>query len=458
MLKANNRDKFSELRARYPLFIYEGFEFKADTSSINVHYRFNISDHFIFTPALSIPLKKGVDLQRVPAGLIENILFHIGMTELVSYWKCTCSPTIIIRNYRLTEEQKNWWKKLYYNGLGEFMYMNDIRIGEEELVRIESEDGIALLPFHLPVNDECLIPVGGGKDSVVTLELLGNLKGSRPFILNPRGATLETTRAKGFKDDEIIKAHRTLDPLLLELNARGFLNGHTPFSALLAFITVLTAVLSGNKYIALSNESSANEATIPGTRINHQYSKSVEFESDFREYLAKYITPDIDYFSFLRPLNELQIASLFARFPAYLPVFKSCNAGSKTDTWCGKCSKCLFTYIILSPFLNPQNVEKIFGSNLLNDAELLPVFRELIGTSETKPFDCIGTIDDVNSAVAEMIRQLDGKELPLLLQYYRDNPVTGNTSASFSQHLNGFNGLHFLPTKFKEILKKHLYA
>ena len=115
---------------------------------------------------------------------------------------------------------------------------------------------------------------------------------------------------------------------MLQLNAEGYLNGHTPFSALLAFLTLLIGVGSGSKYIALSNESSANESTVPGTDINHQYSKSIEFERDFRDYVSQHLSEEIQYFSFLRPLNEMQIASLFAQCEAYHPVFRSCNAGS----------------------------------------------------------------------------------------------------------------------------------
>ncbi|MCX6252663.1 MAG: hypothetical protein NTX61_18165 [Bacteroidetes bacterium] len=459
MLKANNQDNFQELRAGYPFFTYEGFEFTICSSSLHAEYRFNLADKFRFSPTLTIPQKPGVHFHEIPGEILENILFNIGMAELVSYWKCTCSPTIIIRNYILTEAQKSWWKKLYYNGLGEFRYLNEITAELNEFLEIKSEQGKELHPFQIPVREECLIPVGGGKDSVVTLELLRNLKGGRPFILNPRKATLETSHIGGFEKERIIEAHRTIDPVLLDLNKKGFLNGHTPFSALLAFIAVLSAILSGKKYVVLSNESSANEATIPGTNINHQYSKSVEFEKDFREYLTKFITHDIEYFSFLRPVNELQIASLFSGFPAYFPVFRSCNAGSKTDEWCGKCSKCLFTYIILSPFIEQHLLEKIFGSNLFTKSGLLPEFMELIGVSATKPFDCIGTIDEINAALRETLRKYTGTELPVLLDYYKNFQVIhADTNPSFAEHLAGFNNNHFLPASFEKILKSHLYA
>jgi len=58
--------------------------------------------------------------------------------------------------------------------------------------------------------------------------------------------------------------------------------------------------------------------------INHQYSKSSEFEKKFRDYLTN-LTPSVSYFSLLRPLYELQIAKILAKLPQYHQVFKSCN-------------------------------------------------------------------------------------------------------------------------------------
>ena len=234
---------------------------------------------------------------------------------------------------------------------------------------------------------------------------------------------------------------------MLLLNQEGFLNGHTPFSALLAFITLLIGVGSGSKYIALSNESSANESTVPGTDINHQYSKSVAFERDFREYVALHLNSEIQYFSFLRPLNEMQIASLFSQCTAYHEVFRSCNAGSKTDSWCGKCPKCLFTWIILSPFLTRERLTEIFGKDLMRDPELKPIFEELNGTSAVKPFECVGTVEEVRACVDEM-KDREGTIAE----------VSPKAEATVDEILKRFNEENFLPSKFVEILKSRLYV
>ncbi|MEI6900186.1 MAG: hypothetical protein WCL00_09925, partial [Bacteroidota bacterium] len=356
------------------------------------------------------------------------------------------------------EAQIKWWKKLYFKGLGEFFYLNEIKATEEDFVEISSIGEHEFASFSMPLEGKCIIPVGGGKDSVVTLELLKNFEGSLPLILNPRPASMGCVMKRGFYYDTIIEVKRSIDPVLLDLNAKGFLNGHTPFSALLAFITLLTAILSGRKYIVLSNESSANESTVAETSVNHQYSKSVEFEGDFRRYVKAFINPDIEYFSLLRPLNELQIAYHFSKFTAYHDVFRSCNAGSKEDSWCGKCAKCLFTYIILSPFLEGERLKMIFGKDLLDDPNLVSLLDELTGISATKPFDCVGTIDEVNAALILCMNRINqGEESSLLTHYKKSIAYQKFISSDPVSLLNRINSEHFLPPVFEDVLKSLHY-
>jgi len=459
MLKSNNHEKFLRLRSEYPVFTYEGYDQQYSANGLQVQYHFNMSGRYFFHPTLVIPDRDFFLKDNCRPEFIDNILFHIGMVELISYWKTACPPKIRIKKRNISEDQVIWWKELYYKGLGEFFYLNSIDISQDEFVEIECDPGKPDPPFQLMLKDSVVIPLGGGKDSVVTLELLNGIENNIPLILNPREASMGTAKVKGYYYDSMIEVKRTIDPVLLELNEMGFLNGHTPFSALLAFITVLAAVMSGKKYIALSNESSANESTVEGTPINHQYSKSVDFERNFRDYIRTYISTDVEYFSFLRPLNELQIARLFAGFPKYFSVFKSCNAGSKTDTWCGKCPKCLFTYIILSPFIEQDILQRIFGRNLLEDITLLPVLNDLIGGTKVKPFDCIGTIDEVNAALCATIRKLPEESLSrLLVEYKASETFRKFEKFSIDQLLASYDEVHFLPEKFEKLLKAALHG
>ena len=447
MKRTDNQSKFDALRREFSTFTFESQTVKRENGTLSLAFDFNLDDRYHFRPTLEIPARSFFDWDNMTMEQLQTLAFQIGMTELVSYWKIACPKRVVVKPFVLTENQKVFWKKLYYNGLGEFLYLNSITVSESDLMEIETLP-IDSKPSHiLPGNDmgsswfeeKTLVPIGGGKDSVVTLECLRNKMPVIPLIVNPRGATLNCVKTAGYKENDFIVINRTLDPTMLKLNAEGYLNGHTPFSALLAFISILVAFGSHSKYIALSNENSANESTVPGTNINHQYSKSIEFEDDFRNYVAENLNDEVQYFSFLRPLSELQIAKLFSQCEAYHSVFRSCNAGSKTDSWCGKCPKCLFTWIILSPFLSREKLTTIFGKDLMADESLRPILEELNGTAAVKPFECVGTVEEVRACLNATAKVPE--------------PVEGPT---VEEILSRFNTHHFLPPQFEQILKTAL--
>jgi hypothetical protein len=457
MAVENNQDKYIDLRNRFQNFVYDGFEYEFKEGELEIIYNFSIDDFVEFHPKIRIPRQQFLHHKHLTKDFLDSLVFHIGMVELISYWKAICPAKVIIRDFKLSDKQIAFWKKIYYHGLGEFFYLNNIKTSMEDFMQIECQSERSCEVQSLDLDKGSIIPVGGGKDSVVSLELLKNREGENlALIMNPRGASTATANIAGF-EGKTIEIKRFLDKKLLDLNAQGYLNGHTPFSALLGFITILSAALAQKKYIALSNESSANEATVVGTDVNHQYSKSLEFETDFRNYVQEFLTPDIKYFSLLRPISELQIASLFAQSPQYFYDFKSCNAGSKQNIWCGKCSKCLFTFIILSPFIKPDELAKIYGNNLLDDRELKLYFDELTGIADVKPFECVGTVDEVNAALCLAMQQYDGQELPYLLKYFKESKLFAQcNSVDKEQLLKHIETEHFLEEEFQGILFEKL--
>ena len=427
----DNSEKYNALRRKYPVFEYVDYHWQEEEEGLRLWFDFRMGD-VEFHPTALVERRPFLDF-NVP-GIAETV-FDIGMVELVSYWKCACPPTVKVLCGSLTEEQTAFWRKLYWNGLGEFFYTNGIQETPEAFLQIRNEElGIRnygksqLIPNSELQIPNYLVPVGGGKDSVVTLELLRRAgKRIRPLIMNPRGATVECARVAGFPIEEVLVIRRTIDPLLLELNKQGYLNGHTPFSAMLAFYTRLASLLSGIPNVALSNESSANESTVKGSYVNHQYSKSLEFEDDFRLFSSEFgiRSSEYNYFSFLRPLSELQIAMLFSRFTAYHDVFRSCNVGSKQDVWCGHCAKCLFAYIILSPFIEPARLNEIFGKPMLDDLTLEHEFLQLVGEAETKPFECVGTVGEVRQALSmAAARWYQAGNMPALLKDWPIGPIS----------------------------------
>lgn len=452
--------KTKELRKRYPVFLYKSYSSEYKKGGLHISFDFAVPPDILFHPRVVVKNVSPIDLKRVGKSTLKNLIFHLGLIEMISYWKATCSSEIVVEAGHLTKQQIAWWHDLIMKGMGEYFYKNKINFTEKNFLTLtlghphyDSHGYINKTKlYQQKLKKQTLVPVGGGKDAVVTLELLKKIP-HRAFLLNPKQEQLAILKIARAKNPIVVE--RTIDPRLLELNRGGYLNGHTPFSAYLAFLTTLVAILFNHKYIALSNERSSNEGNVRylGKTINHQYSKSFDFEKRFRSYTKTYLAKEVEYFSFLRPLYELQIARMFARYPKYFPAFLSCNEAHKTTSgtrkptgipafalrraqgygearWCGKCAKCLFVFISLYPFIGEKQTTKIFKKNLLKDKMLKPLLGELMGKRKFKPFECVGTTRE--SKVA----------LLLSLQKKKDH-----------QMLKTWSNQHFLPPSMENILK-----
>lgn len=440
-------DKYNELRNKYDTFIYDSYEIEELENTTKITYNFIVPSLTQYKPTLEVRKFK-ID------SFTKNLIFHIGLVELVSYWKATCSKNVIIKAGYINKEQIEFFKKLYFYGLGELFYTNGITPNYDDFINIKCELKEQNIEIPNYVGNGNLIPIGGGKDSNVTLEIMkSDFEDNLCFIINPKQVTLSCAQTAGYSNEKIVTVKRTIDKNLIELNKQGFINGHTPFSALVAFLSYFNAYITGKKYILLSNESSANESNVDGTKINHQYSKTYEFECDFNEYTKKYFKIDIKYFSLLRPLSEYQIAMLFSNYEKYHEIFKSCNVGSKKEPWhwCCSCPKCLFVYIILSPFLYKEKLIRIFGEDLFEKEDLLDIFIELTGYGKTKPFECVGTYEEVRYAITKTISKLDKQ--PYLLKYYKEHFELENLNKNLENKYNRENNLN---PYFENLLKSEL--
>lgn len=447
---------YISLREKYPEFLFKSYSVEESENEIKVSYLFETVSLCEFTP--SWVFRKPMGKSFKDNGTFLKMVFSLGMVELVSYWKATCSPDVKILCGNLSEEETEWFRKLYFKGLGEFFYRNEIAPDFSSFINIISE-GEKIVPSGEKISgNKNLISIGGGKDSVVSLETLSSLKEDNfCYIINPDKATRATAEKGGYSEEKIIAVRRNLDRKIVELNSQGFLNGHTPFSAIVAFSSMISAYLFGIKNIVLSNESSANESTVKGTDINHQYSKSFEFECDFRNYAEKFIGAGINYFSLLRPLSEFQIAEFFSEnCKDYHPYFRSCNLGGKTDSWCCKCPKCLFITIILSPFLSDDEIKNIFGENLLAKEEMLSDYDKLLGLLPEKPFECVGMRDEVILASHLTLKKYldEKKDLPVLISHF-EKVCDKNYDAEneYRKMVSHFDENNNIPDDFMKILK-----
>jgi len=442
------------LREKYPIFCYEKYSYKMVGNNLHISFSFSVSE-INFNPKIII---ENVSLNKKNKDVLENLIFNLGMIEMFSYWKATASPKILIKAGKLNKNQINWWKDILINGMGQFFYENKIDFTKPNFIDIVSQ-GRDNFKKGKVSGKGILIPIGGGKDSAVTLQMLKKLKKDVScFALNPNSNINKMFKVSGY--EELIISKRKIEENLLEMNREGFLNGHTPFVAYLSFLLVLVSYLFNKKYIILSNEDSSNEENVVwlGRKINHQYSKTYDFEKKFRKYCSSYLMENIEYFSSLRLLYEIQIALIFSHMKEYFPVFLSCNEAYKTysgtkkkiGNWCGKCSKCLFVYLILYPFLEKKELLSIFKEDLFEKKELLEILKELSGEKKVKPFECVGTRKEVLVALYLSYKKEGGKTF--MLNYFEKNilPKYSNWEEMVSEVMDHWNNKNFIPKYFKE--------
>ncbi len=315
-----------------------------------------------------------------------------------SYYKIAAPKKVVLDPLKLADKALPWVTALFREGLGEFAYQNDLpHVLDLDLVPGSVPPAVSsAVPAGRP-----LVPVGGGKDSIVTVEAL---KSRSPvlFAVNPNAII---TSVMAVSDLPILTAKRVLDPQIRELNAAGGLNGHIPVTAINSLIAVATSVLHGLGPVVMSNESSASvpNLTWRGHDINHQWSKGLPAEVLLRDALEAHAGLSDVYFSLLRGMSELHIASVFARYTAYDHVVTSCNAAFKqrdaSARWCGHCPKCRFVFLAMAPFTGKPRLLDIFGTDLFEDETQLPGYRELMGIAAHKPFECVGEIEESQVAL-----------------------------------------------------------
>jgi len=401
----------------YERFIFDSYSF--DRESRKIELKYGLDDDILFTETIELP--EGIQ-DEIDEEALDRALFNLHLIGGVSYYK-TCIPKKMeILSGTLTKKQAEFWNTVYENGLGEFFYRNEIDY--RGLIDFPAEEKKSpKLKKGKDTNRRILVPIGGGKDSVVTIELFKRLgHNCTLFRMGDHPLINKAAKVSGLP---CITVKRKLSGELFDLNEGGALNGHIPISAYLSWLSVVSSILYGFNAIAMSNEKSANEGNTEylGKVINHQWSKSLEFEKLFQEYLSNFVTKDIDYFSALRPLTELQIVKLYSLFPQYFPCTTSCNKNWRIveekpkQRWCCECPKCAFAFSILSAFLSKEILMDMFGKNLFEEENLTDTFNQLLGISGVKPFECVGTKEETTAAFILAYQRGDMNDT-IIMEYF----------------------------------------
>lgn len=432
-------------------FIFESYSFDQRTKMATFCYSFDQKINFKEVLDFSVCKPNWNQINRK---LLDRALFNLHLAIGIGYYKAYCPKKIEIKSGSLNKEQAKFWNKLYEHGLGEFFYKNQIDF--RHLIKFPYQEK-EIKPLETKFKNRCLLPIGGGKDSCLSAERLKEL-GYSFHLISLRDSKIQQDTAKIIGAPRLI-IKREIDSLLFELNKEGAYNGHVPISAIYSWTCVVAAILGDFQEIIFSNEHSANFGNVKylDTEINHQYSKSFEFETDLANYIHSFLTPNLQYFSLLRPYSELRIARDFSRYQKYFTSFSSCNKnfkinGAIDERWCGTCAKCLFSFAIFAAWNNQKTLTEIFGKNLLNDKNLLPLFQELWGQKAFKPFDCVGTPEEVCAAFVLICKNKSWNN-SIIVEYFREKilPKIKDQEKLINTQLTRSRE-HAVPYRFQKIL------
>jgi len=409
------------------VFRFVRCDFAADTGVARLVYAFD--DGPEMTETVTVPgAPFRLDGERAAA--VQRALRLLHLIAGVSYYKAAVPAQVSIDGYAIDADTAALVETVYLNGLGEFAYRNGLNLRG----RFRLPVGKPLSPRErgwgegssapvLGLRHHALVAIGGGKDSLVSIEALRHA-GVGETVTWIGGSQLIRACAER-TGLPMLNIGRTLAPELFELNRQGAWNGHIPVTAVNSAIMVLAALVQGVDQVVFSNERSASYGSqIAGTgEVNHQWSKGWAFEKAFGEYVQRHVAADLHYYSLLRPLSELAVARQFAKTDYYDAHFSSCNRNfhilgeRPVNRWCGVCPKCHFVFLALAPFMPKTRLVRIFGRNLLDDGDQAGGFDALLEFQDHKPFECVGEGRESRAALATLAARPEWKEDVLVKRF-----------------------------------------
>jgi hypothetical protein len=401
-------------------------------------------------------------LEGSRAAAAEQALRLLHLIAGVSYYKAAVPAEIRIEGYSIDAETAALLETIYVSGLGEFAYRNGLNLHGR--IKFPSTADIGPTADALGLRHHALVAIGGGKDSLVSIEALRAAGVDQTVTWIGNSQLIAACAAR--TELPTLNLGRALAPGLFELNRHGAYNGHIPVTAVNSAILVLAAVLQGVDQVVFSNERSASYGSIiPGTgEVNHQWSKGWEFERAFGEHIQQRVAADLHYYSLLRPLSELAVARQFAKTDRYDAHFSSCNRNfhilgeRPVNRWCGVCPKCHFVFLALAPFMPKPRLVGIFGRNLLDDLGQAGGFDALLEFQDHKPFECVGEGQESRAAMATLASRPEWKEDALVVRFIREIQPQLTASELEIAPLLKLDGEHRVPAALWEQLRANFAA
>lgn len=396
-------------------------DFDAQTGVAQLAYAFDDGPELVET--ITLPGAPFV-LEGARAEAAQRALRLLHLLAGVSYYKAAVPPEIRIEGEPIDQATASLLESFYLNGLGEFAYRNGLHLHDR--IRFPHTAQVAPAAPALGLPEHALVAIGGGKDSLVSIEALRNA-GIEQTVTWIGGSQLIRACAERTALPTL-NLGRALAPELFEFNRHGAWNGHIPVTGVNSAIMLFAAIVLGADQVVFSNERSASYGSlIPGTgEVNHQWSKGWAWEQALAAHVQSHVAADLRYYSLLRPFSELAVARLFAKSDRYDAHFSSCNRNfhllgeRPANRWCGVCPKCHFVFLALAPFMSKPRLVGIFGRNLLDDTGQTAGYDALLEYQDHKPFECVGEGRESRAAMAALAERPEWREDALVERFARE--------------------------------------
>lgn len=405
-----------------PVFTFKDWQFEGASGELRLHYHDSVYGDFCETLKFPPVSPERLTVIKDPLSRAINCLHWMAG---VSYYKTSLAGEIRFTQAQPDHSQAQWLAQTWQAGLAELAYEHEL--GWLDHIQFPASDVQLANPKPLSLSPRSLVAIGGGKDSLVSIELLKAVNEDLQLFMVGQSTFIQQVAAA--TGCGLYQVERTLDPRLIQANETGAYNGHVPVTAINGCVAVVAALLGDFDAVVFSNERSADEGNVRadnGQWVNHQHSKSAEYEAAWQAIIRQTVAPDIHCFSLLRPFSELAIVRQFSAYSHYFAVFSSCNrnfhlAGSRNlnHHWCGQCPKCAFVFLCLAPFVSRQALLQIFQGDLLADETLHDLFAALLDVSGMKPFECVGEARECRVAMQALLNHPDWRSHPTVLAWNR---------------------------------------
>lgn len=395
-------------------FIFQSYEFNKATQTAMFNYGFDDGREFQESVVFA-------GTSDYDAKVLDRAMFLAFVLVGVSYYKTFPTREVLFSEHTLTQDQADFFTRVYQEGLGQFAYENNLTRGQLAQFIASADQKIKPLDY---VGEGSIVLESGGKDSLLLTSLLQ--ESGRDFTPWYVTNTADHPQVLDTLNSPLTVATRVLDyQALQQAIADGGKNGHVPVTYILQSFALIQAILLGKDTVVVSiaHEGEEPHGQIGNLAVNHQWSKTWGAEQAFASYVNDFIASGLRIGSPLRQFSEMKVAELFVRhaWGEFGHLFSSCNVANyrqghanSTLKWCGECPKCANSYLLFAPFLEASELQTLFGGqDLFVKPLLVDTFKGLLGVDGVmKPFECVGEVDELRFAYHKALAQGGYQQLP----------------------------------------------